>query len=66
MQKYLMPRVEDVKKIIENGGVQALYELVVVRCEDGSERKFPRYSTELLLENWELKEILCNLGLGVT
>ena len=63
MQKYLEPIVENVKKIIKNGGVQALYELVVVRGNDGNERKVPRYSAELLLENWELREILCNLSI---
>jgi len=60
MMSYLYDSVPRVEKIIEKEGVIGLYEMINVNG-----KLVPRY-TELLLNNWELKEILVCLGFDPT
>lgn len=59
MLAYLENSVPQVKKIIDTHGIHALYEPFTNHGMTA-----PRYVTELLLENWELDEILGELGIN--
>lgn len=68
MRSYLIPAVDLVKSFIEDNGIEALYECItpaktaMTYCLGFSSKlnalKIPAYQFALLLDHWELKEIL--------
>ncbi len=70
MQRYLMPIVDPVKEFIEEEGIQALYSPAITPLQalfsiftSKNANAQPRYQIELLLDHWELKEILSSRDL---